>query len=671
MITNISPEFLKYAERDVRSSSMRIKLNFDGNENIDYDMDYDAYLKSVYSAAPNYNTSNRQLKIKEEFEKCFSNWATFQVDANSKQFWDLGNSPLVPDFSEEQIKSNPDVLKSLRYGYWSNYQSNEAGSFFTGATIPKERGVMWEFKYEINLPDICILFDDGENPGQYCCDFDVIFKGIDPSEPERRIAVRDNKKYRFSLLEHDSDCVSELTQIKSLWIAPIKWSRPYEQFRMYSMSFFGSNVTFYDDDLYEVKVVESCEQDGQLTSAGLNRLNVRFNNHSGKICVPYAVPELKVDVEFAFNDLNAGGKNINKDNKNWISMGTFYATVWNFENKTVTMEATDVLELVGRKSVEHPYIEKATSGDISANDFVKNLLKSCGRNDDFIVDLRHPALAGSDTWWKTTYGNIQPNDYRSILTEVASNMASYVHVNRQNQIAIKPYDIKIADADVGRKYTKDPNRDIKKEARCLTPDKRYQGGTRISPYDTFNSVEIEYFSVYQRGTETVFSGDVKAEDGVVGNVYRKLEYTSKPCIDINYTPSAIFGQNHVVSCDYMLFNLESNKNYNVTIKGKPLVYNSRKTTFEDDYRSKYYIDFTMRFVQSDEVEKNVYNILKSRFKNRRSKYEIECRGNPALEIGDTVAFVDDDNTVKYAILTQAEYTYNGGLKARYILKGEK
>ncbi|MBR4266491.1 MAG: hypothetical protein IKQ46_10605 [Bacteroidales bacterium] len=53
-------------------------------------------------------------------------------------------------------------------------------------------------------------------------------------------------------------------------------------------------------------------------------------------------------------------------------------------------------------------------------------------------------------------------------------------------------------------------------------------------------------------------------------------------------------------------------------------------------------------------------------KKRRLFFEMECRGNPALEIGDTIRITDKNGTSYLAVIYEQKFEYDGGLKSTVL-----
>ena len=605
----VSQAFIEAAESRVRSSVMRVTLSFDSNENIEYTPQYTSYLSASTEVFAGQMNNNVHYFYTQK-------WTRLQTGPKG---WALGQSALAP-FTNT----------AMEYGMWSRKISGSDNRF---AVDSANDGFLMQFRYETNVPDVHIVFDKAEN--QYAVDFNLHIASINPEEPERVIEIRSNTRAEWQFGQ-------EIMDVFSLRVIPITWSHPGEPARIAELYFFQPDLVFDGGSLFEVKVIESCEQDGQNTSAGLNRLHIKFNNADRKILISHGVKDLKVLPEFAFE--------ISDGVFEWIPMGVFFASEWNFDknNKIVTLEAVDNLSLLGDTSIETPYLD---TEHITADSFAASVLEPTSR---WFGGLQiDEGIKGN---WATQIAHILPNDVKSALVEIAVNMGSYLSVDRRGDVSIQPFDI-----------------DPEVIAYRITPSNRFQGKSKITPYDTFNAVFILSYAV-SRGSETeLFRGVIRRDNTDDGSaIYVRVEYTGAPVeVDTLALTGTYPADTEIrLYSDYALFGLKQNGEYELTIRGVPIMYDQRPTSFIDDIRSRKRVDYDLRFIQDTQTLDFVLNILQSRHKNRRARYEIECRGNPALEIGDTVAF-ESEGGIRNGILIQSEYTYTGGLRTRYILKGEQ
>ena len=89
--------------------------------------------------------------------------------------------------------------------------------------------------------------------------------------------------------------------------------------------------------------------------------------------------------------------------------------------------------------------------------------------------------------------------------------------------------------------------------------------------------------------------------------------------------------------------------------------------FVGDTRSETNISWGMEFVDrpypQDFIDRLVNMVLSG-----ATLYVLDTRGNPALEIGDTVEFIRADGEVITGTILVADYNYNGGLSCKYTIK---
>ena len=519
----VSNAFMTAANSKVRKTSMRITLNFGDDADIEY-----AATSPDSQQAANTLVTTSNLQAGTDFYT--EDWTTFGGQGAAQE-WSFGESAFAP-YDDE----------SVQYGYWTRSIGDANGVFPAFVTGD---GLLVSFTHEIGIPSIHITFD--ALSGQYAADFDIHYIGASPTAVEQIIHVTGNQLVEYSY-------EAEITQIYQLWIVPLKWSNPYEPFRVQGIRFFDPQVIYADGDLYEVKIVESAEQDGQLISAGANRMNVKFNNTTGKLPISYCIRGLEVLAELAFT--------LDDGTQEWIPMGTFFADIWDFNrtSKQVTLDAVDWLTQLSKISTAE---EGVASGSLYT--VGSSLLAQGGaQNGGFIISV-------DIDQWNVIGQSIPVNDIRSLLLELAVNAGSYLHVDRFGNILIDPHS---ANAPV---YTIDLYNTM-------------QNGTKARPYQTYRTVFLQ-------------------------------------------TPIGEAG-------------------------------------FNDDYRSGDDIDYTMQYIDNQPTLDLVLGIMTGTFQRRRIRYEISTRGNPANELGDTIALTSDDGSPTQGILVQAEYSYNGALKTKYLIKGE-
>ena len=612
---NVSSEFIEAAKSNVRSNKMRVTLNFKGNENIAYT----AYPPLSQQAA---DTTVTPIQLKDGINDFHTvDWTRLSsgdTDMSPKQ-WVLGQSKLAP---------YDDI--GIQYGYWDSESSDAAGYF---AHTQKEDGVLIQFNNEINIPFINMVFDATQN--QYAKQIDVYYQSASPLGVVNKIEISNDAV--------DFIYNTELYDVYRIWIVPKQWSEAYEPFRVSEISFFADSLVFGDGMFYEIKVIESIEQEGDKVSAGLNRAYIKFNNFNKEILLSYAVNELEILIEFAFE--------VYEGEYEWIPMGTFYAVEWVFEKNgnIVIVNAVDILELMSRKNIEHPFL-------LLGYQYISRLIENNIINQQGMKNIKL-SLDALVAQWYTIFPHVLSNDTRSVLLEIAVNMGCFLYIDRNNNISFKPYE-------------------LYESVDAITQADRYQGKAKTTPITTFNNINVISYSPFMLTSPDIvefYNGTVQRQRQLSGTVYVRVDYSSSPADVSSLSATGTYPPNTEINyySDYAIVGLKENGTFNISISGYAVIYDDYLSSFQGDYRSSNDIEYNMRYITDDATRNMLAQILQNKLKRMLWRYDIPLRGNPAIETGDAVTYIDDNNNEKYAVLIRAEYVWDGGLRANYLLKGEK
>jgi len=551
---SVSSGFNAAAESIVRETKARITLLFTDSE----------YLENEFNAgdgaSANTNAGITQLSnhAKEFYthqwarispNTCLDNFTFGELESftfsgleqlyykrnpnQSPLYWELGVS-YIPPYEEDS---------PVEYGYWSKEVSNASGNF------SGQNAVYLEFENEVNLPTLKLYFDN--DPEQYATGFNLYKKSAEQGADYVLIySATNNTEQELKLILNEQN-------VKELKLVPISWSKSYEPFRLLEFEVFGDNITINDDELFSVKVIESCEEDGVL-SFGTRTLEVSVNNENDIILKSYVIPNIKILAEMSYK--------LEDGSYEWVSAGLFYTTEFLFEkaNKKVNITAVDILTLYDDISIENQFTLNYTDPAAAIEQMVS-------RTNAIIPSVEYSGEAGSidiDDYL------VEPKTLREAVFELANNLCCGVYTKRDGSIYI------CNSAISGSVYT-------------LTPDSTKQGGVKTTLIKQLNTV----------------TAATKNDDYI--------------------------------------------------------------DSFQIDYQSHENAKYTLSLISENLANlQTAMSVLENYFLTRKIKNDIECRGNVAVEIGDTVKFISKTGEIQYGILTKAEYTYSGALKAKWTLKSQ-
>ena len=423
----VSQDFLYASEATVRTTKMRLTLNYVGNRSILFNVD------GTNGQSADTRVYNTQL-AGDPKPFYTHDWARLgDSNGSNGMSWVLGQSKLAP-FSERS---------TVNFGYWSREISD------TDKNFSRETEILFTFAEETNVPFIELSFDD--DLAQYATGFDVYAISSAPTaEYEIVASVRNNTSTPVRT-------IIDVENVKTIKLVPISWSTEYEPFRLNGVKFFDQQIVFNTDETQGIKIVESSEQADNLISAGANQTSTVIRNDNNRILKSHLLKNLNIIFEGAY-ELADGSLE-------WIPMGSYYAEKYVFENqnKRINITAIDFLTLIGKERLPAPITLNNTTFENAITTILSHTLQN-----QINVDIL-PEIAALNLGEIT----IEAEDLKTAIEKLVKNAGCFVWVDRHNTLKIYPY---VSDSE--------------NSVYELTPYNIKQNGEKNTFFETYNNINV-------------------------------------------------------------------------------------------------------------------------------------------------------------------------------------
>jgi len=431
-----------------------------------------------------------------------------------------------------------------------------------------------------------------------------------------------------------------------------RWSHPDRQAKI--IEFFTSiQETYYNDDIVEIRLLEERE-----TSTGSLPVG---NISANEITIRLANEDRKFDIRNPSSQLSG----LLKPNRRiqvwlgsegeWVPLGTFWSLDWDAPDDQLEAVTTarDRLERLRQTMYQSGSVQQ----NVSLHALVEQVLRDAGlRPGEYWID---PALQSIVIPW----AYLAPTSHREALRTIAEAGLAVVYADRDGVVRIES--MSGTPAAPVAEITEDdyfpplstPSRQEKVANEIVVTTQPLQPAS--VPEEVYRSTEPISVPAGQTITVTVF-------------------YTKQPVIEavaaLDNPPPGV----SIVGATYYAWGADvhiqntggSAANVTMVITGKPLTVQGSERVVARDQASitengvlRY--EFPANpLVQTLAQAQAIANALLASAKDPRRDIEVEWRGNPALELGDTVTVVGQDVQI-----IRQEITWSGAMSAR--LTGRK
>ena len=417
--------------------------------------------------------------------------------------------------------------------------------------------------------------------------------------------------------------------------------------------FDGMEPQVFDSDnrIVDCSILEEVSTDGKtpLGDVTTNELTVTLlnfdkaftiNNKEGQY-FGKLLPNVKVKVFYLIETT--------PDHFEEIPMGTYYTSEWqsNSDSGNATVTCYDILSIWGQYDI--PQLEVKRNMPLATA--ITTVLKAVGLTEEqFVIDTKISYVLPF-VW----FPKVKLIKY---LQMIASGYGCLVYVNRQNVLVFK----------YARKML-DPVAVISDENQ-ITGMKLQQ-----SSLDLYSTINIK-FGMYQQSKRELLL-ELKEYTLHPGeNHINNLVFSKCPCVYVESVMLSGALTSQVEQMNYDSWNAslvinntqDQDEQVDIRIYGYMLekVQVTKTVTNSNLLNSLGMkpLELDTEIIQDEQAAQTFANTLLSMVSNYDTKLEIPVRGNPLLELGDTVTIQDpSDGVVGDYLLLRADYKYTGSLES--------
>ena len=406
---------------------------------------------------------------------------------------------------------------------------------------------------------------------------------------------------------------------------------------------FGSLEEFYTDRNNPLGLVSSNEL--QLHLANTEGIFNPINPNS--IYYGKMLPNLKVMPYIGL--LTQSSEEYHEDTYEYISLGEFYTGDWISPGTSLITSIRCVDKMSKYFTGDMPQLP--VQEDTSIGEMFELLFSFAGVDEaDVEID--------ASLYTQIRYGWFQGSTLRTALQNLADNSCCSVFVNRAGKFIVhNNYNIK----DSSAIYT-----DYDQLLESETPQKY----TKV-----YSKVSVRYGRPYIGGSEVVYSlGDIQIDQDGLQLV--RAEFSSGPVVVID---QIVISDGYGVTltnfsygawdCSFTLANSGGTQTINVTIHGRVIKRTSDIVTLTNDELFALIghkaITMDPYLIQDKNSAINYGNLILQLVADPYSYIKAELRGDPALEVGDTITIQNPSHYMSLLdmIITKMTIEFDGGLSS--------
>jgi hypothetical protein len=520
-------------------------------------------------------------------------------------YWILDGSFVLP----------PKVTETdYQVGWWSAALSGADGSFSTPQVITIQ------FTQDHSSYGITIVFDTLTN--EYATNFDVSFYNS-----------ADEVMNPSMSFVNDAPTVVEpmpFENYRKIVIVINKWVKPYRRARVTEVG-FGIIQSYDGTDIINVNVLEEIDPLSNQVSSDevkfvLNNKDKAFNILNPDGIYPYLQRRQKIEPLIGIQRPDTSFE--------YVPMGTFYLTEWRSDQGALTASfiGRDILDVISENLYRKGVYQSRTLYNLALD-----VLADAGITD-YSVDAALQSI--------TAVGCVPIASHREILQLIANAGMAVVYSDRHGTLTIKQL--------------------------SLTPL-----AETIALHDMFASPQIKLdklvnvveVNVNKYNAQAAPSEVYKGTIAINGTVDVWIEYSKGPCQSVSSVVTGGTVNSETYYGNAALLNITAAGNVTITSTGTILDTASTIYRLADPAAPAGELSLSVKvnnpLITDNVMADNVADWILAEYQ-KRFLYEVNWRGNPALECGDIVTVEDDFSENKTAMITKQNFNFAGYLESRPI-----
>lgn len=537
-----------------------------------------------------------------------------------------------------------------QFGYWSEWLSDDYG-YFNPDTENAYPILVWQCQ-ESKQSKLNIVFSKVKD--EYAVNFDVIVDYLNHETEEEQETktynIIDNDKTIYTI----EDLFNNTEWKLNITIKIYKWSKSNARAKVCQLC-FGDILEYEDDKIVNIKVAK-----------GVSLVNKDTESKEIELTIQ--------DEDEEYNIFEPTGElvNLNINSSLCLELGCviddfiYYVKVDEFTLSKPKKEQNSLEVSITGSGLLNKYAETDFKANYYEQIEPQSILNAIFGESNTYYFSEDDEIANENNQIRTQYGTVKiPNALNKIATAIRGNILETI----DNQVIIKRIEEGTPVATITLNECIE-NPEIEKE-------------------EIPSTINVNIYNSKDTGNETIYD-ETLYSDGTADVTFKyNKDHTCKPYTikaintDDNSDESEVLeqstiflencaiGSSYTISASGQYYSLIGN--YQVVITGDVIEISNTTQTYSTGSDSTDTVSIEDESIENTTQAKKVYEWLLSNY-NKCFKYKIEVQDTFTYELGDTVlletgVYVNGEQIIRKAIITNIEYEYDGALTYNLTLKG--